>query len=182
MATDRGLLLGFWIPDSTRSQSSNVLWVCCWREVIAIRRRKGAHAASNACSASEADRKRVVENPCSDTHSCLPRQVLHLQVCQRLKAAHRNLLLGCPHVLSAPRVIARPPVLSAARVKNSRPFLRSAVGLQNSRRSWLFLVGPGIPNVFPVVIPFTIRIGSLPVALQFVFQLVIPFGIFFAVM
>src|ERR1035438_3904265 len=34
----------------------------------------------------------------------LPRQVLHLQVCQRLKAAHRNLLFGCPPALSAARV------------------------------------------------------------------------------
>jgi hypothetical protein len=36
----------------------------------------------------------------------LPRQVLHLQVCQSPKAAHRNLPLGRPHVLSAARVNA----------------------------------------------------------------------------
>jgi hypothetical protein len=33
------LLLGFSMPYSTHSQSSNVRWVCCWREVIARRRR-----------------------------------------------------------------------------------------------------------------------------------------------
>jgi hypothetical protein len=32
----RSLLLGFSTPYSTRSQSSNVRWVCCWREVISI--------------------------------------------------------------------------------------------------------------------------------------------------
>ncbi len=64
--------------------------VCCWRDVIAIRGRKVADAASNACSASEADRKRVVENPCSDTNSCLPRQDLRLRACQRSKAAPWN--------------------------------------------------------------------------------------------
>jgi hypothetical protein len=34
----------------------------------------------------------------------LPRQDLHLQACQRPKAAHRNLLLGHPSVLYAARV------------------------------------------------------------------------------
>jgi hypothetical protein len=38
-ATERSLLLGFSIPYSARSQSSNVRWVCCWRNVISIRRR-----------------------------------------------------------------------------------------------------------------------------------------------
>jgi hypothetical protein len=104
MATTRSYLLGFAIPYSTRSQSSYVRWVYCWRDVISIRGRKGAHAASNACSASEADRKRVVENPCSDTHSCLPRQDLHLRACQRPKAAHRKLLFARPVVLSPARV------------------------------------------------------------------------------
>jgi hypothetical protein len=33
-ATARSLLLGFAIAHSNRSQSSNVRWVCCWREVI----------------------------------------------------------------------------------------------------------------------------------------------------
>ena len=37
--TTRSLLLGFSIAYSTRSQSSDVRWVCCWREVISIRRR-----------------------------------------------------------------------------------------------------------------------------------------------
>ena len=32
----RSLLLGFSMPYSTRNQSSNVRWVCCWREVILI--------------------------------------------------------------------------------------------------------------------------------------------------
>ena len=35
----RSLLLGFSMAYSTRSQSSNVRWVCCWRDVISIRRR-----------------------------------------------------------------------------------------------------------------------------------------------
>jgi hypothetical protein len=34
------LLLGFSMLNSTRSQSSKVRWVCLWREVIAIRRRR----------------------------------------------------------------------------------------------------------------------------------------------
>ena len=38
-ATARSLLPGFSISYSTRSQSSNVRWVCCWRDVISIRRR-----------------------------------------------------------------------------------------------------------------------------------------------
>jgi len=33
------LPLGFSLAYSTRSQSSNVRWVCCWRDVISIRRR-----------------------------------------------------------------------------------------------------------------------------------------------
>jgi hypothetical protein len=32
-------LLGFAMPYSTRSQLSNVFWVCCWRPVRSIRRR-----------------------------------------------------------------------------------------------------------------------------------------------
>ena len=41
------LLLGFSIPYSTRSQSSNVRWVCCWLAVISIRcRTKSDQAAS----------------------------------------------------------------------------------------------------------------------------------------
>jgi hypothetical protein len=35
----RSLLLGFSIAYSIRSQSSNVRWVCCWRDVVPIRRR-----------------------------------------------------------------------------------------------------------------------------------------------
>jgi len=35
MATARGLSPDFSIAYSTRSQLSNVRWVCCWREVIA---------------------------------------------------------------------------------------------------------------------------------------------------
>src|ERR1035438_8602959 len=35
----RSLLLGFSMAYSTRSQSSNVRWVWCWREVISIRSR-----------------------------------------------------------------------------------------------------------------------------------------------
>src|ERR1039458_2221635 len=35
----KSLLPGFSIAYSTRSQSSNVLWVCCWRELISGRRR-----------------------------------------------------------------------------------------------------------------------------------------------
>src|SRR5208337_3886326 len=35
----RSLLLGFSMPYSTRSQSSNVRWICCWRPVRSIRRR-----------------------------------------------------------------------------------------------------------------------------------------------
>ena len=41
-ATARSLLLGFSMAYSTGSQSSNVRWVCCWREVISIRPRKVA--------------------------------------------------------------------------------------------------------------------------------------------
>ena len=36
--TARSLLLGFSIAYSTRSQSSNVRWVCCWRDVVSFRR------------------------------------------------------------------------------------------------------------------------------------------------
>ena len=39
-ATARSWLLGFVIAYSTHSQSSSARWVCCWREVISIRRRK----------------------------------------------------------------------------------------------------------------------------------------------
>ena len=38
--TPRSMLLGFSIAYSTRSQSSNVVWVCCWRDVISSGRRK----------------------------------------------------------------------------------------------------------------------------------------------
>jgi hypothetical protein len=31
------LFLGFAMPYSTRSKSSNLRWICCWREVISIR-------------------------------------------------------------------------------------------------------------------------------------------------
>ena len=37
--TVRSLLLGFAISYSTRGQSSNVRWVCCWWDVISSRRR-----------------------------------------------------------------------------------------------------------------------------------------------
>ena len=33
----RSLLLGFSMLYSTRSQSSNVRWVCCWQDVTSIR-------------------------------------------------------------------------------------------------------------------------------------------------
>ena len=51
----------------------------------------------------------------------LPRQVLHLQVCQRLKAAHRNLVFGRPPVLSAARVISRPPIWKPSRRRLQEP-------------------------------------------------------------
>ena len=38
-ATARSLLPGFLISHSIHSQSSNVRWVCCWRDVVPIRRR-----------------------------------------------------------------------------------------------------------------------------------------------
>jgi hypothetical protein len=45
--TARSLLLGFSMAYSTRSQSSNVRWVWCWREVISIRcRTKWGQCAS----------------------------------------------------------------------------------------------------------------------------------------
>jgi hypothetical protein len=39
-ATTRSLLLGFSMAYSTRSQSSNVRWVCRWRDTISIRERR----------------------------------------------------------------------------------------------------------------------------------------------
>ena len=53
----------------------------------------------------------------------LPRQDLHLQVCQRLKAAHKNLLFASPLVLSAARV--RRPLIW--RRSAPRPRARRAV-------------------------------------------------------
>jgi hypothetical protein len=71
----------------------------------------------------------------------LPRQDLHLQACQRLKAAHRNL------------VFARPPVLGTARVKNACHWHQGKLPAQAHRMTtwsaawpatrWLALPTPG---------------------------------------
>ena len=60
------LLLGFSIPCSTRSQSSNVRWVCRWREVISIRRRSRAGSWLSARSAASIIRTCSSEG-CSST-------------------------------------------------------------------------------------------------------------------
>jgi hypothetical protein len=49
-----GFLLGFSMPYSTRSQSSNVRRVCLWREASSIRRRTVVSAVSRAAAVGSA--------------------------------------------------------------------------------------------------------------------------------
>src|ERR1035438_7642100 len=64
--------------------------------------------------------------------------------------------------------------------KKQPTYFRSAVRLSEFEKL-LFLVSPGIMNILPVVGPLAIRIRSLPVALQFLFQFGVPFGILFPI-
>ena len=71
-----------------------------------------------------------------------PRQDFHLQVCQRLRAAHRNLLLGRPRVLYATRV-------------NQLPIMRKGIIMAS-----IMVVGvaitlwwPGARSQGPLVLP-----------------------------
>jgi hypothetical protein len=58
--TARSLSLGFSIAYSTRSRSGNLRCVCCWREVISIRRRtKWGETASFQCRRVQFDNYRM---------------------------------------------------------------------------------------------------------------------------